>query len=355
MPTTYDDDAKFLKSLGGTPPGNASAPTAKPSVFAPPDRDMSDEPLSQQFRTGLRQGFLGYAEAPAYYAEKGIRKFAPNFRMPLHEWAKAYRDRAESTTAGLAGEVTGTMAPLLLPGIGELGFGARAAMGAEDLARMAQLARAVRAGESAVGGLKLTAPAAATMGERAASLAERVGPTARGAIRGGVGSLMAQPATSPEEVRNQLLSGALFGAAGRNLGRNIPRTEPEFRRGVGFRRARTPESINEELKRVMEGKSKWQRIREKIPRTLGHAIGHPLGHALFAPGGGFVGGHALAGIFEAIARGGRSAEKAETDLLRLVRRAARRRKGRRIAGPLGEVLAPAMGYPLSGQDEESVP
>ena len=183
-PIASDDDINKLLKERGYEPGSITGGTA--GKVAPATNTVNQFIEDYPLAAGFGQGVAGYAEAPAYYAEKGIQQFNPGFRMPLHDRAKDIRDRVESTPSGVAGEMAGTMAPAFIPIGGELGGLARGAMGAEDLARMAGLARAYRA----------------------------VPPGVRGAISGGTGALMSRPATTPQEAWEQASTGALFGGLG---------------------------------------------------------------------------------------------------------------------------------------------
>lgn len=343
MAVDRDKIDQLIKDIGGAPPG--SAPKAASKAEPPPD--MEQEPLSEQFRTGVRQGLLGYVEAPAYYAEKGIRQFAPNFRMPLHEWARNYRNRAESTLTGVAGEMAGTAAPLFLPGLGELGFAGRAAMGAEDLARMARLAEEYKASEAAraglmprylggaekakavAGRLQFTQPPAQPGSALAATMRpisnawQAIGPLGRGAARGAGGALMTQPATSWEDARNRALLGGALGAGGAAL---RPSTIMSKYMGDGkWARRLTPAGRKEmarqlraQIKAVRKGRGGHRDMQDIALRSAGFFGGHALGHAIPIPGLGWVGGHFLGEALPYLAR----LRHSPSDLSELARRSA---------------------------------
>lgn len=179
-PAEPPDDAKeFEKILGPRGSIKSGTPGKVPPAGNATNQFIEDYP----FTAGVGQGLAGYAEAPAYYAERGARLFDPNFRMPLHERAADIRQRVESTPSGMAGEFVGTMAPAFIPGVGELGMFARGGMAAEDLTRMAQAWR-------------------------------MLSPAGQGALKGAIGGVMSRPATTPEEFRDQAILGGVFGGIG---------------------------------------------------------------------------------------------------------------------------------------------
>jgi hypothetical protein len=85
-----------------------------------------------QFREGGIQGLLNLPESLGQLAERSIRAVRPGFVMPLHEQARNFRNRVESTPWGTAGEVAGSVLPSFIPGIGP-------AMDASLLARSAPM------------------------------------------------------------------------------------------------------------------------------------------------------------------------------------------------------------------------
>lgn len=190
------DDTEFLKKYHLTVPGAGPEPRAgEKGATAPAAMAASDDDSDPNFASGVGQGLLGFVEAPAYYAEKGIRQVDPSFRLPLHEWARKHRDWVESTGEGIAGEVAGTVAPAFIPGAGEVAEGLRFATGGADLVRLAEMARM---------------PGVASKLSRAG---EFIGPAGRGAAQGAYSSVMSQPITDPQDFVNSLGTGAVLGGA----------------------------------------------------------------------------------------------------------------------------------------------
>jgi hypothetical protein len=180
MPDQFDDIRKILgEKPGGAKPG--SVKSGEPGKV-PPATNWINQAIEQApFPAGVAQGMAGYAEAPAYYAEKGIQQVYPGFRMPLHERAADIRNRVESTTPGIAGEITGTMLPAFIPNpisemIGDVGMASR----------LPALARAY----------------------------EAIGPAGRGMAGGALGGVLASPATTPQEAWTQATIGGVLGGAG---------------------------------------------------------------------------------------------------------------------------------------------
>lgn len=230
MSAELDRVNELLKGIGEKPVGGGSASARKPAEPSAPEtpEDFSEKSYAEQGSRGAAIGLAGYAAAPAYYAERGVRTMFPDFRINPFGWRdryKAERDLVESTPAGIAGEVGGVVAPAFIPGVGWVASGLRAAMGAEDLARIAELARITEAGSrmSRVGGV-------VSRGLEALSPAERA------AIVGGYSGIMSRPATSGQELAEQGLGGAALGAIGAKIAPKIAEKITPY-----FRRAGTPE------------------------------------------------------------------------------------------------------------------
>lgn len=131
-------DDEFYKSLYG-PSGKPKAPAART-----PREQADDQDMATQAKEGVWQGLLNVPESLGQLAEKGIRQMKPDFKMPLHDRAAAFRNRVESSPAGIGGEIAGSVLPSFLPVIGEY----------SDLAMLARAAPLVtRAGMGAAQGL----------------------------------------------------------------------------------------------------------------------------------------------------------------------------------------------------------
>lgn len=150
--------------------GEAGKP--KPSIR----QDVSEEGGWTQFGRGLGQAVLNIPETPIYYGEKLTGMKVPFIPYAARNWARQYRNRAESTPFGIAGEAAGTLAS----GLGEMAVAARA---------LPALARA--------------------------------GPL----LRGGLGAwqgIMSRPAGSKEEAIAQGVTGGTAGAVGSAVQHTIP-------------------------------------------------------------------------------------------------------------------------------------
>lgn len=159
MPMT---DEEFDKSLYG--------PTGKPAPQK--EKDTASTDFIPQFSEALVQGGpLGIIESGGLLAEKGIQAAGyPNFRMPLHDWAKRKQQRVESTTTGRVGEFIGAWGT----GVGEL----RA---------LASVARAIPSLQALLRS-----------------------PSGRAAVYAMMG-LTSRPTSSPEEAVTQAVSGGAMG------------------------------------------------------------------------------------------------------------------------------------------------
>lgn len=274
-----------------------------------PPKEPEEGTTTGNFMRGVGQGLLGYVEAPAQWAEHGIRMIPgeEKFKMPLHDWAAGYRRRAESSPAGIAGEVAGSIAPMFIPVGGWLGGLARAAGGAEDVARVGGAARA--AGALGLAPAEAANPAAAAVrgagtmaraipGVRTASqinrpsLVGQVGQLARDypktafALKSGAIADLAQPADDNDFAR-QMASRFALGAglggiasqymrmlkpsdylpeltsARRSVTRTIPReVEAKYEPELGSRRAAyyRPRPVSEpvRLKQRQPGQGRYR-------------------------------------------------------------------------------------------------
>lgn len=95
-----------------------------------------DRDYVTSFKEGALQGLLNVPESLGQLAERGIRQVKPDFTMPFHERARAFRNRVESGPAGIAGEVAGSVLPSFIPGIGAYSDLSLLARGAPLAARM---------------------------------------------------------------------------------------------------------------------------------------------------------------------------------------------------------------------------
>lgn len=291
MPLSPEQDKAvdaFLKRQGQTP--------------GEPPKEEEAGSTSGDFARGVGQGLLGYAEAPAQWVEHGIRNIPgmSEFKMPLHDWAADYRRRAESSPAGIAGEVAGSIAPMFIPVGGWLGGLARAAGGAEDAARLAQAARAAgavrQAGPLGLAPAEAANPAAAAVrgaGTAARSVpgirtASQVGPqpTIAGqagrflaehpktafALKSGAVADLAQPASDKDfgrEMASRFALGAGLGGLTSQYMRllNQPERLPFMRRVAGVERRPMPEAAGEQV--VGERGAEYYRPRpQSEPVTL---------------------------------------------------------------------------------------
>jgi hypothetical protein len=267
-----DKDEARVKELLGPSGGGGSAPSADSETSGGSYGEVPGD-----FTRGVVQSGLNWVEGPAQWAEQGIRHLpgvSSDFKLPLHDWAAGFRRRAESSPAGIAGEVAGTAAPFFF-GAGEAGAAVRGAGLASDLERMAaasrgfaNYARAVpgvaRAGEAIGGAARAAGGAARGAGERiaeaanrarpaedlpnpfrigpeqvprAASLASRAGgginraiagyhslsPAARAGLRGGAQATFFMPKDSEHfgrEAAEDFVAGNIFGRLG-NIGERI--------------------------------------------------------------------------------------------------------------------------------------
>ena len=97
---------------------------------------------------GTSQGLLNPIEGSAQFIEAALRKFAPGAKIApdaIRNWARNWRNRAESSYTGIGGEVLGSLLPLLLTrnpanitsilgraGVGALAAGAQPVSGGGD-------------------------------------------------------------------------------------------------------------------------------------------------------------------------------------------------------------------------------
>lgn len=167
MPNLSDEE---LDKLVYGPAGKKADPT--------PREQASNLDAVTQFKEGTLQGLLNVPETIGQLAERGIRQFKPDFTMPGHQRAAAFRRRVESSPGGIAGEVAGSVVPSFIPGIGQY----------SDLSMLA----------------------------RAAPLISRAG---MGAAQG----LISRPTSSDNAYFTQGMTGAALGAlGGQSLARYIP-------------------------------------------------------------------------------------------------------------------------------------
>lgn len=104
MPRDPEFDKLIYGSAGKPPPT--------------PRDEAQDVDAVSQFKEGALQGLLNVPESLGQLAEKGIRQIKPDFTMPFHEQARNFRNRVESSPAGIGGEVAGSVLPSFIPGIG---------------------------------------------------------------------------------------------------------------------------------------------------------------------------------------------------------------------------------------------
>jgi len=189
MPRSPEDQKRLDQMMSGSLGSKAASSTA------------SDEPESSggsvleapgDFARGAAQGGLNLVEGPAQWAEQGIRHIPgmSDFKMPLHDWAAGFRRRAESSPAGIAGEVVGSVAPFLIPG-GQLG-------GLVNASRLAELAARVPGGVRAMGAASRLGDLARSTATGARSAAEALRPAQEipNVMRGGQAAAQAESLSS---------------------------------------------------------------------------------------------------------------------------------------------------------------
>lgn len=109
---THDDAVRQLHDR--LSPRSLGAP-GHPATSAPAARDFGNTPLN--FAAGVGQGLLDLPEGAAQLAEHipyvggAVSAVIPS---GLRDWARNYRQRAESTTAGEVGEFAGNVIPAFL-------------------------------------------------------------------------------------------------------------------------------------------------------------------------------------------------------------------------------------------------
>jgi hypothetical protein len=117
MPQDKDLSDDELDKLVYGPAGKRATPY--------PTEQSRDTSAVTQFREGGLQGLLNVPETLGQLAERSVRQFKPDFTMPLHDRAREFRNRVESSPWGIAGEVAGSVFPSFIPGIGQYATAAR--------------------------------------------------------------------------------------------------------------------------------------------------------------------------------------------------------------------------------------
>lgn len=277
MPPTdssLDLDTVF-KSLGGTPKTMQAAA----------------EPETQRggLFTGVGQGLLDLVEGPVSLAEKATGlKLAP---QGVREWAKDYQRRAESTPEGRIGEFVGGIAPMFIPGVGDLGLLARAARFA-DAAEPGAIMRGVRGAQRATRSLP---------GAEKAAKAWDARPALRGAVKGAGVAAVAAPYDDQDfgkQLTQRLLFGSTLGGIAGRAGRAT--TEPVYHKGEWLSNM-TPEARKEwtdQLERELNPQTtKGPGALFRIASSLAaFAAAH---HGLIP----YYGAHALAALARTAGRG----------------------------------------------------